>query len=146
MRADGNRRFVLGEFFAAGPADLEGTLLEEGPSGRYPIVEAKTVDPVSISTLGELLGIGSYDDLLDEVSEGPEAPSGEAGVFTVPARMRDALAAAEEDAAEIAAKWGATEELSGWAEEELQTLVRELVALAQRALRESRQLFFWWSL
>jgi hypothetical protein len=58
--------------------------------------------------------VGSYDDLIDEVSEGPQTESGDAGVFTVPVAMRDALAAADLDAPTIAAKWRATEELSAW--------------------------------
>ena len=146
MTRDGNRTSVLGEFFAAHPADVDRMLLDEGPAGRYPTVEAKTVDPVSISTLGEILGIGSYDDLIEEVSDGPGAASGEAGLFNIPTRMRDALAAAERDVATIAAKWQATEELSAWPAEDVQSVVRELVALAQRAADEARQLFFWWSL
>jgi hypothetical protein len=137
---------VLGEFFAADPADVNSDLLDEGPAGRYPSVEAKTVDPVSISTLGEILGVGSYDELIDEVSEGPEAASGEAGLFTIPLKMRDALAAPDLDAATLAAEWGATEELSAWPIEDVQTVVRELAGLARRAMGESQQLFFWWSL
>jgi hypothetical protein len=34
---------VLGEFFAADPADVNSDLLDEGPAGRYPSVEAKTL-------------------------------------------------------------------------------------------------------
>jgi hypothetical protein len=110
------------------------------------MVEAKSVDPVSISTLGEILGIGSYDDLIDEVSEGPEAASGEAGLFIVPTRMRDALATAELDLATVAVQWHATEELSAWPAEDVQEVVRELAALALRAAGESQEVFFWWSL
>jgi hypothetical protein len=146
IRLGGKRAVVLGEFFAADSADLDDTLVEEGPAGRYPIVEAKTIDPVSISTLGEILGIGSYDDLIDEVSEGPAAESGEAGLFTIPSRMRDALAQSELDATSLAARWGATEELSAWPVEDVQTVVRGLAALARHAVTESRQIFFWWSL
>jgi len=137
---------VLGEFFAADSADLDDTLVEDGPAGRYPIVEAKTIDSVSISTLGEILGVGPYDDLIDEVSEGPAAESGDAGVFTIPPRMRDALAESDLDAAVIAARWGATEELSAWPVEDVQTVARELAALARHAVAESQQIFFWWSL
>jgi len=120
--------------------------LYEGPAGRHPTVEARTVDPVSISTLGEILGVGSYDVLLDEVSEGPQAESREAGVFTVPIAMRDALAAPDLDPLMVAAKWRATEELAAWSDEEVQTAMAELAALAQRAKAESRHLFFWRSL
>lgn len=146
MTTDGNPALVLGEFFAADPGDVDDTLLDDGPYGRYSTVEAKTVDPVSISTLGEILGVGSYDDLIDEVSDGRAAPSGEAGLFTVPTKMRDALVAGEQEVAAIAARWAATEELQGWQPEEVETVVRELVALAQRAVDESSQVFFWWSL
>src|SRR4051794_25303042 len=49
----GNRTAVVGEFFAADPTEIDSALLDDGPAGRYPMVEAKSVDPVSISTLGE---------------------------------------------------------------------------------------------
>lgn len=137
---------MLGEFFAADPVEVGGDLLEDGPAGRYPTVEAKTVDPVSISTLGEILGVATYDDLLDEVSEGPQTESGEAGVFTIPVAMRDALAAPDLDTPTVAAKWRATEEVAAWSDEDVQTLIGELAALAQRATGDSRHLFFWWSL
>jgi len=137
---------MLGEFFAADPADIDDALVDDGPFGRYATVEAKTLDPVSISTLGEILGVGSYDDLVEEVSDGPEAASGEAGLFTIPSRMRDALAAAEDDTPAIAEKWHATDELSGWDAEDVERVARGLAGLAHRAASESQQLFFWWSL
>jgi hypothetical protein len=46
---------MLGEFFAVDPADIDSVLLDKGPAGRFPTVEAKSVDSVSISTLGEIL-------------------------------------------------------------------------------------------
>jgi hypothetical protein len=106
----------------------------------------RAIGPVSISTLGEILGVGPYDDLIDEVSEGRAAESGEAGVFTIPPRMRDALATPDLDAGSVAAKWAATDELSDWAAEDVKLVVRELAALAQDAKDKSRHLFFWWSL
>ena len=137
---------MLGEFFAADPADIDDALLDHGPFGRYATIEAKTIDSVSISTLGEILGVGTYDELVEEVSNGPALASGEAGLFVIPTRMRDALAAAVDEAPAIAAKWHATEEISGWYAEDVRTVVLELVALAQRAANESQQLLFWWSL
>jgi len=124
---------MLGEFFAADPADIDDALVDDRPFGRY-------------ATLGEILGVGSYDDLVEEVSDGPEAASGEAGLFTIPSRMRDALAAAEDDTPAIAEKWHATDELSGWDAEDVERVARGLAGLAHRAASESQQLFFWWSL
>ena len=137
---------VLGEFFAADPTKIDNGLLDDGPAGRYPVVEAKTVDPVSISTLGEILGVGSYDELIDEVSKGPMAASGEAGIFTVPSTMRDALADSGLDVATIAERWHRTEELAAWRSDDVRAVVSDLAALAGRAAAESCELFFWWSL
>lgn len=142
----GERNRRAGGVLRGGPTEIDDALLDDGPAGRYPVVEAKTVDPVSVSTLGDILAIGSYDDLIDEVSEGPEAASGEAGVFTVPTAMRDALAAPELDVTTVAERWHGTEELAAWRPDEVQAVVRELAALARRAAAESRELFFWWSL
>src|SRR3954451_15967502 len=105
---------MLGEFFAARSEQIDAGLLEAGPRGRFRVVEAKTVDPVSIATLGEILGVGVFDDLLDAASEGPIADHGEAGVFTMPDAVRDALASPQFEVEGAAARWGDTEELAQW--------------------------------
>jgi hypothetical protein len=67
---------MLGEFFAAKEDEID-EVLDEGPFGRArPTVEAKTVSSVSIATLGEILGAGSYDDLFERV----DGASGESGI------------------------------------------------------------------
>jgi hypothetical protein len=137
---------MLGEFFAARADELDDPLVEEGPFERFETVEAKSVDPVSVSTLGEILGAGTYDDLIERAAgEGREGADGEAGVFWIPVEIRDALAeCADSDA--VAAEWGRTDELSGWEPEDTELVVRELVSLARGARDSDRQLWFWWSL
>jgi hypothetical protein len=83
---------VLGEFFAARAEDIDDGLVEDGPYGRLQLVEAKGLTPVSIATLGEILGAGTYDQLVEPISEGPAAESEEAGLLTIPTGFRDALA------------------------------------------------------
>jgi hypothetical protein len=71
-----NHPDVLGEFFAARPEDIDEALVADGPYGRLPTVEAKGLSAVSLATLGEILGVGTYDDLVNRIAEGPQAESG----------------------------------------------------------------------
>jgi hypothetical protein len=138
---------VLGEFFAARSEDLDEALVEEGPYGRLSTVEAKGLTEVSLATLGEILGVGGYDQLVERIGEGPQAESEEAGVLTIPTELRDALAEAR-DINTVAARWAATDELSldGWRTEDSLRVLRELSALARDAAADRRELWYWWSL
>ena len=138
---------MLGEFFAARAEDIDDGLVEHGPYGRLRLVEAKGLTPVSLATLGEILGAGTYDQLVEPISEGPAAESEEAGLLTIPTGFRDALAEAK-DLDIVAERWAATEELSrdGWSAEESREILGELSALARNAAAESRELWYWWSL
>jgi hypothetical protein len=138
---------VLGEFFAARSEDLDDVLVEEGPYGRLATVEAKGLTEVSIATLGEILGVGTHDELVERIGEGPQAESEEAGVLTIPTELRDVLAEAR-DINTVAAGWAATDELSldGWRIEDSLRVLRELSALAREAAADGRELWYWWSL
>jgi hypothetical protein len=136
---------VLGEFFAAWADEIDNAAIEDGPYDRFPTVEAKNQSEVTIATLGEILGVGNYDELIDRIAEGPEAASGEAGVLTVPSEVCDALAALG-DVRDVAQRWGRTDELAGWEPESLEEVLRDLVPLARRASDEGRELWYWWSL
>jgi len=138
---------LLGEFFAARSEDLDEALVEEGPYGRLSTVEAKGLTEVSLATLGEILGVGAYDELVERIGEGAEAESEEAGLLTIPTELRDALAEAK-DIDSVAGRWAATEEpsLDGWRTEDSLGVLRELSALAREAVADGRELWYWWSL
>jgi hypothetical protein len=136
---------MLGEFFAASEAEIDDAVLEAGPGGRFETVEAKTVSSVSIATLGELIGVGTYDALFDMVDAGRLADDGESGIDVVPESLRDALASAA-DPAQIAGRWHETDEMRDWSAEEIRDVLANLVSLAQRARGTGAQLWFWWSL
>jgi hypothetical protein len=135
---------MLGEFFAAKEDEID-EVLDEGPFGRArPTVEAKTVSSVSIATLGEILGAGSYDDLFERV-DGPQAASGESGIDRVPDEVRDALASAD-DLDAVADRWAATDEMDDWQGSDVRDVVRDLAVMAQQARQTDQQIWFWWSL
>lgn len=137
---------MLGEFFAARPEDIDHRLVEEGPYERLPTIEAKALSEVTIATLGEILGVGTYDDLVEQAAEGPQTENREAGILTIPSVVRDALAGVE-DLDVVAARWAATDELQGgWPPDELRDVLRELSQLARDACSSGRQLWYWWSL
>ncbi len=138
---------VLGEFFAAAAEDIGGVLVADGPSGRLQTVEAKGLTEVSLARLGEIIGVGAYEDLVNRIAEGPQTETGEAGVLTIPTEIRDALAG-ETDFDASAERWAATEELSldGWRKNDSLEVLRELSELARVAGDDGRELWYWWSL
>jgi hypothetical protein len=69
---------MVGEFFAARADDIDSLLIANGTYGRFSTVEANGLTEVSIATLGEILGAGSYDSLVERASEGPAAQGSEA--------------------------------------------------------------------
>ena len=135
------------EFFACRREEIDDKLVEEGPHDRFDSVEAKSIDQVEVSSLGAVLGAGSYDELITKVMDGPEAESGESGVFTVPSEIRDALAACS-DLDSAAERWAATEEmrLDRWTAAQSRELLDVLAALARASKEDGRQLWVWWSL
>ena len=135
---------MLGEFFAARPDEIDDDVVARGPSQRFEIVEAKTVSTVSISTLGEILGAGSYDELYERVDAGPRIESHEAGIDVIPDDVRDRLADVDVDA--IAERWWATDEMRDWDPADVRDVVEKLAALAREARTTRRGLWFWWSL
>jgi hypothetical protein len=136
---------VLGEFFAASPESV-GLSAADGPSAGEQTVAAKGLSEVSLATLGEILGAGTYDDLLDVIGDGIDAESGEAGVLPIPDKMRDALARLD-SVEQISAAWANTEELAadGWSAEASAVVLR-VGALAQEAGASGLGLYYWWSL
>jgi hypothetical protein len=81
------------EFFAAREDEIEGAA-ENGPGGKFETVEAK-LDSVSICTLGEIVGAGTYDALFDRVFEGYRGGGSEySRLLLVPDEVRDGLATA----------------------------------------------------
>ena len=135
---------MLGEFFAARADEVDDALVEDGPFGRYETVEAKTVSSVSIATLGEILGAGTYDSLVEAASSGLQAPHGESGVDPVPSEITAALATAT-DLDSIAAEWAMTDEMVDWDRDDVRDVIRELAGLATKAQVTERELWFWWS-
>jgi hypothetical protein len=141
---------TLGEFFSARAEDLDDAVLEGGPFGRFPVPDraAHGLTERSLATLGEILGVGTYDGLVDELGEGSQqAESGEAGVLAIPGAFRDTLAAASDFDA-VAERWMATRDVAfdGVKKKDVVEWLRELGEFAQVAAWEGENLWFWWSL
>jgi len=137
---------VLGEFFAAREDEIDDELLE-APYERLETVEAKGLSHVNFATLGEILGLGAYEVLVDRFPLTGSADNDETGVFGLPRDFRDALAELV-DVGGAARRWVATEELrmDEWQVEDGERVLREVSALARAAREEQRDLWYWWSL
>jgi hypothetical protein len=138
---------MLGEFFAAREDEIDATLVAEGAFERFETIEAKTINSVSIATLGEIVGAGTYDELLDRADEeARQSGDGHSGIDTVLPEVQQALAEAP-DLDSVARRWGATDELADWwRPDDVLAVVRELADMARRAQADGRRLWFWWSL
>ncbi|MBP2471381.1 hypothetical protein JOF53_000253 [Crossiella equi] len=111
----------------------------------FDAVAAPGVDPVVV--LGQLLAfvlaqpwhvdLVPARSLWPVAATSPEPPL----VFAVGRRARDVLATVcEEDLPELAGKWAGIAELPGW---QPLPVLTELVALAQRAVKDGDRLFCW---
>jgi hypothetical protein len=137
-----------GEFFVAHVEEVDAPLADDGPVGRYPVAEANNLTSVELATLGEILGVGSYDELVVSFEDGgrPSA-SGEAALLLIPTEYRNAIAALD-DVAAVAAAWTATEELalSGYRAEDAVVVLSAVSELARQAQTDGRELWIWASL
>lgn len=138
---------MLGELFAAKPEDLDETLAAEGPYGRLPALEVNGLSEVSLATLGEILGVGAYEELVGRISAGPLSRNGDSGILAIPSELRDGLADTD-DLTGVAERWAATEELAldGWETVDAITILREVRELATTARAADQALWYWWSL
>jgi len=141
------RTTVLGEFFICGPDGLNQDLIDFGPSGRLPCVTAKGLTPVSIASLGALLGAGTHDEIDEQCgAEHYEAESGESGVWDVPGSVCQALLT-RQNLEPIARQWVATDELQmdRWQPADGLSALTQLSELL-RQQRGDQVLWYWWSL
>lgn len=138
---------MLGEFFAAREDQIDEALVAEGAFERFGTIEAKTISSVSIATLGEIVGVGTYDELFDRAdAEARQAEDGESGIDAVLPELQQALGRAE-DLDSVARQWAATDELADWwRPDDVLAVVRELADMARRAQEDGRRVWFWWSL
>ncbi len=133
----------LEAFFSARAEDLDDGRVERGP--EFPYIYAFGLTAVSIAKLGEILGAGASERLLDDIGEAT-TESGEAGLLAIPSAFRDALAA-EPDLDVVAERWKATQDvaLQGAEKEYLVEWLCELAELARTAAFEDEDLWAWWS-
>jgi hypothetical protein len=136
---------VLGEFFFSDLDAIDEALLATGPDRGQPSVVANGLSPVDIARLGELLGAGTYRDMLDRTAQvHRESASGASGIYDVPEPLVAALVGAR-DLTEIAERWSETDELrlSEWNSTATGAVLTGLKTLA--AARGTKPLWYWWS-
>lgn len=136
---------MLGEFFCCDVDEIDDSLLTTGPGSAHPGVAANGLSPVDIAKLGEILGVGTYRDVLDLTARvHRESASGESGVYDVPESLLAALVDTA-DLAEVAGRWSETDELrlSGWNATATGSVLAGLKTLAAR--RGTKPLWYWWS-
>ena len=132
--------------FKAAEHEVDADLVNSGPGPSFGGVEAKALTPIELATLGELLGLGGYDELADPMFDSARGgDSGECGVFRVLDSIRDGLAAAT-DLDRLASQWAKTDELRDWEPGDVRDVLDGATALAKAARDEGRHLWIWWTL
>jgi hypothetical protein len=137
---------VLGEFFLCSDDELEPLLIETGPDGHVSCVGANGLTPVNIASLGALLSVATYDELLAQCgNRHHESDGAESGVWNVPAAVAEALAS-NADLEPIAEQWVATEELKRdrWQKSDGARVLAELAGLLTQQ-EPGQVLWYWWS-
>jgi hypothetical protein len=140
---------VICDYFAAPSDDLAASVIEDGPTDRFPTVEAKGIDPAVL--MGRLQGLLSHrrfrlrraadpmGDPLGSRDDGAPVvvPMSEAWLTT--------LASASDSAAGPAAtEWAKAEEFGGSVDgSDLEPLVADLIALAREARARGDRAYCW---
>jgi hypothetical protein len=144
---DGYEAIMLGTFFeASGP--LDAAVISGGPLESSPTADVKGLTEVALGTLGEILGAGGADELADRMGDGAlEAEGGEAGVFSLPDDLRDALADLV-DGDGVATRWAESDELvaDNWRPNDTLEALQRMQIVAQAAREAGNRMFYWWSL
>jgi hypothetical protein len=138
---------MLGTFFEAS-APLDAAVIARGPVENSPTADVKGVTEIALGTLGEILGVGDADDLADQIGdEGVEADHGEAGVFSLPNELRDALANLP-DRDGVATRWTESDELvtDNWRAHDTLEALQRMQTVAQAAREAGNPMCYWWSL
>lgn len=123
-----------------------------GPKGAgFETAEWKSVDPVV--TLAMLDQVVTGRDALEWIKSGAPDSSvagsetDEHWVFRVYDHHRAVLEGIRDDqVADVARRWGATDELSDWAPRDVEAILRDLVRLARTAREKEQGLYCWVSL
>ncbi len=139
---------VLFDYFAAPDDAAAATAIDNGPDGLFDTLSTKVDCVVLLGELEHLLGGRSFDDQLDDpradglVSDRDE---GDVQVLTISRVTQDVLASASDaDLPAVAREWAQAEEFGGDAEPaELETLARDLCALARRANDGGLGMYCW---
>jgi hypothetical protein len=138
---------MLGTFFEAS-GSLDAAVIAGGPVEHSPTADVKGLSEVTLGTLGEVLGVGGADDLAERIGdEGVEAGHGEAGVFSLPNELRDALADLV-DRDGVASRWTESEELvaDNWQADDAFEALQRMQTVAQAAREAGNPMYYWWSL
>lgn len=130
---------MLTDFFIANRAEIDSlnSILE---LEDFPMVKAKRVDPVKISTLDELL-TGAQNEILEPIKE---FDSGNSWIFPVRTQLITALANSKTgDLNKVSSDWAQTDEwkLDNANERELNEFLRSVSELASLAEEQEKEIF-----
>jgi hypothetical protein len=140
---------ILTDFFVAAPEHVTEDRFDQGPTGTFPTVQAKRLDPLCLAELLEVIrGVSASDPvpLLDEFPLVFTCPGEESWVVACPLELRDALAAADEQAlVRYARQWAEYEELviDRHNASELAAVLHDVADIARLAQARNQLLYLW---
>lgn len=135
---------VLTDFFLATESQVASFDPEGLPADLFDTFHAKGVDTIKVDLLFAALTGRSFAEVAncgevisDIESEGP-------WIFRLPDELLTCLAAIEpSELPSVAAKWHHSEDFAGWAPNDVELVLRGLVALAKRAGSPDVHLYHW---
>jgi hypothetical protein len=140
---------LLTDFFVAAPELVSEDRFQQGPTGSFPTVQAKRLDPLRLAELLEVTRNASVPGPVELLNEFPlvfACPGGESWVVACPLELRDALAGADESIlAGYASRWAGYEELkrSRYDAPEVAAVLHDVADMARLAQTRNQLLYLW---
>ena len=116
----------------------------EVPIEKFPGVDLKGVGTIQFMTLQSLLTGKPVDDLYNEYEPVSVASDDGPWVHLLPNELTSALSRQNDDQlAQLAARWAATEEFEDWTEDEVRDVLRTFARFAGEAQAKGKRVFAW---
>ena len=140
---------VLTDLVIADEDDANRIAHSQYPLGEFTGIDIKGIDSVKLTTLHSILSGMPFEDLLAQYKPVIEASEDGPWVFLLPNDIVERLANLDESGiTNISDQWGITEEfqLDRWSQNDVTTVLNDIVNLTRQASAQGKHVFAWMSL
>ena len=139
---------MLGEIIVVELAEVETLIHEEQPAKNRTSATWKQLNEVHFSSLWAiLLGVPDSEEYESKIKV-ITSNDGEIWIVVLPMELTELIAAQKDKEFEdIVTKWSATDEFKwGWTENDVKSLLNDLIKLAVEAKEKGKSLIYWGTL